>query len=178
MHNLYRVEFRMLDPNKRCSRMVWKWSLRPNAGQMPSSMRRRQQLRCYWLGPKQLWELLDANVNPHRTYFGSWDCYSLWTGSSLSEWVIICSTHYTVCFRVHDYVAPVYLSGVCAIYWTCRHTIAPMCRLTSRRPALWRLARLCTLLGRATVVSAVNQANTLVYHYTRIVCYLNHMVTW
>ena len=41
----------------------------------------------------------------------------------------------------------------CAIYWTCRHTIVPMCRVTGGDPPLQpptRSVSLCTLSGRAS----------------------------
>ena len=43
------------------------------------------------------------------------------------------SVHTSVCLSVS-------LFRACVVYWTCRNTIVPMCRLTGSRPALRRLA--------------------------------------
>ena len=85
------IEFRMLDENGGCSRMVWNSSQLRNSGWMSSSLCWRQHVPSCWLGAKERRraDLLVSDINRCRDYNGAWIYYSLWTGSNLQQLVIL-----------------------------------------------------------------------------------------
>ena len=84
------VEFRMLDTERRRSRIWWSFSGLDNCLWMSSSMYQWHHMRCCWLGADQRRKiLLDSNVNRHQKYYANWRHYSLWTTPSLPELVLL-----------------------------------------------------------------------------------------